>query len=114
MFHLSTLQEKDSSDSVQLLEKAQARATELEKQVRDLYLSTHPLFPCKLIGGTVLLAFQVEVLKNFLEQKNKEKVSTEARSSEAEKKLNELNSRLDKVCSLLSLHTRFIIIMLVS
>uniref|UniRef100_M4CUG1 Uncharacterized protein n=1 Tax=Brassica campestris TaxID=3711 RepID=M4CUG1_BRACM len=68
---LSSLREKGSSESVQLLEKAQARATELEKQV--------------------------EVLKNFLEQKNKEKESTEARTSEAEKKLNELNSRLDKL-----------------
>ncbi|KAJ4890689.1 DNA repair ATPase-related [Raphanus sativus] len=69
---LSSLREKGSSeDSVQLLEKAQARATELEKQV--------------------------EVLKNFLEQKNKEKASTEARTSEAEKKLTELNSRLDKL-----------------
>ncbi|CAN7095885.1 unnamed protein product, partial [Brassica rapa subsp. narinosa] len=68
---LSSLREKGSSESVQLLEKAQARATELEKQV--------------------------EVLKNFLEQKNKEKESTEARSNEAEKKLNESNSRLDKL-----------------
>ncbi|KAJ0233308.1 hypothetical protein HA466_0282780 [Hirschfeldia incana] len=68
---VSSLREKGSSDSVQLLKKAQARATELEKQV--------------------------EVLKNFLEQKNKERESTEARNSEAEKKLNELNSRLDKL-----------------
>ncbi|CAH8390001.1 unnamed protein product [Eruca vesicaria subsp. sativa] len=68
---VSSLREKGSSDSVELLEKAQARVSELEKQV--------------------------EVLKNFLEQKNKEKESTEARISEAEKKLNELNSRLDKL-----------------
>ncbi|KAG2308217.1 hypothetical protein Bca52824_027965 [Brassica carinata] len=50
---------RGSSDSVEVLEKAKARATELEKQV--------------------------EVLRNFLEQKNKEKESTEARRSEAEK-----------------------------
>ncbi|CAG7907112.1 unnamed protein product, partial [Brassica rapa] len=68
---LSSLRKKGSSDSVQVLEKAKARATELEKQV--------------------------EVLRNFLEQKNKEKESTEARRSEAEKKLNELNSRLEKL-----------------
>nr|VDD13485.1 unnamed protein product [Brassica rapa] len=68
---LSSLRKKGSSDSVQVLEKAKARATELEKQV--------------------------EVLRNFLEQKNKEKESTEARRSEAEKKLNELNSRLEKI-----------------
>lgn len=43
---------------------------------------------------------QVEVLRNFLEQKNKEKTSTEARTKEAEKKLTELNSSLDKVCLL--------------
>ncbi|XP_010472451.1 PREDICTED: apolipoprotein A-IV-like [Camelina sativa] len=67
---VSSLKKKGSSDSVELLSKAQARAAELEKQV--------------------------EVLKNFLEQKNKEKESTEARSSAAEKKLNELNSRLEK------------------
>ncbi|KAG2286327.1 hypothetical protein Bca52824_045931 [Brassica carinata] len=68
---LSSLREKGSSDSVQLLEKAKARATELEKQV--------------------------EVLRNFLEQKNKEKESVEARTSEAEKKINELNLRLEKL-----------------
>ncbi|KAF2601798.1 hypothetical protein F2Q70_00027821 [Brassica cretica] len=68
---LSSLRKKGSSDSVEVLEKAKARATELEKQV--------------------------EVLRNFLEQKNKEKESTEARRSEAEKKLNELNSRLEKI-----------------
>ncbi|EOA16656.1 hypothetical protein CARUB_v10004835mg [Capsella rubella] len=60
-----------SSDSAKQLGKAQARAVELEKQV--------------------------EVLKNFLEQKNKEKDSTEARTNEAEKKLIELNSSLDKL-----------------
>ncbi|KAL1210451.1 hypothetical protein V5N11_006780 [Cardamine amara subsp. amara] len=60
-----------SSDSAKQLGKAQARASELEKQV--------------------------EVLKNFLEQKNKEKDSTEARTKEAEKKLSELNSSLDKL-----------------
>ncbi|KAL1207122.1 hypothetical protein V5N11_002128 [Cardamine amara subsp. amara] len=68
---VSSLRKKGSSDSVQLLSKAQERAAELEKQV--------------------------EVLKNFLEQKNKEKQSTEARTSEAEKKLSELNSKLEKL-----------------
>ncbi|KAG5401427.1 hypothetical protein IGI04_016034, partial [Brassica rapa subsp. trilocularis] len=68
---LSSLMKKGSSDSVQVLEKAKAKATELEKQV--------------------------EVLRNFLEQKNKEKESTEARRSEADKKLNKLNSRLEKI-----------------
>lgn len=43
-------------------------------------------------------AIQVEVLRNFLEQKNKEKASTEARTKEAEKKLSEVNSSLEKVC----------------
>ncbi|ESQ54056.1 hypothetical protein EUTSA_v10025225mg [Eutrema salsugineum] len=60
-----------SSDSAKQLGKAQARVVELEKQV--------------------------EVLRNFLEQKNKEKASTEARTNEAEKKLSELNSSLDKL-----------------
>ncbi|XP_023639825.1 protein MLP1 [Capsella rubella] len=68
---VSSLRKKGSSDSVELLSKAQARADELEKQV--------------------------EVLKNFLEQKDKEKESTEARSIAAEKKLNELNSRVEKL-----------------
>lgn len=68
---VSSLQKKGSSDSAKQLGKAQARADELEKQV--------------------------EVLKNFLEQKNKEKDSTEARTNEAEKKLRELNSSLDKL-----------------
>ncbi|KAG7641899.1 hypothetical protein ISN44_As02g018770 [Arabidopsis suecica] len=68
---VSSLRKKGSSDSVELLSKAQARATELEKQV--------------------------EVLKNFLEQKNKEKELIEARTSETEKKLNELNSRVEKL-----------------
>ncbi|CAL9233800.1 unnamed protein product [Arabidopsis halleri] len=68
---VSSLRKKGSSDSVELLSKAQARAAELEKQV--------------------------EVLKNFLEQKNKEKASIEARTSEAEKKLNKLNSKLEKL-----------------
>ncbi|CAH8274723.1 unnamed protein product [Arabidopsis lyrata] len=68
---VSSLQKKGSSDSAKHLGKAQARAAELEKQV--------------------------EVLKNFLEQKNKEKDSTEARTNEAEKKLSELNSSLDKL-----------------
>ncbi|CAN6905527.1 hypothetical protein HID58_074309, partial [Brassica napus] len=65
-----------SSDSAKQLGKVQARVVELEKQVR------------LLSGGT----------GNFLEQKNKEKTSTEARTKEAEKKLTELNSSLDKVC----------------
>ncbi|CAF2030947.1 unnamed protein product [Brassica oleracea var. botrytis] len=60
-----------SSDSAKRLGKVQARVVELEKQV--------------------------EVLRNFLEQKNKEKTSTEARTKEAEKKLTELNSSLDKL-----------------
>ncbi|KAL0758771.1 hypothetical protein Bca101_074921 [Brassica carinata] len=64
-----------SSDSAKQLGKVQARVVELEKQVR------------LLSGGT----------GNFLEQKNKEKTSTEARTKEAEKKLTELNSSLDKV-----------------
>ncbi|ESQ46428.1 hypothetical protein EUTSA_v10000173mg [Eutrema salsugineum] len=68
---VSSLRKKGSSDSVELLGKAQARAAELEKQV--------------------------EVLRNFLEQKNKEKESTEARTSEAEKKLKELHSRVEKL-----------------
>ncbi|CAN8326757.1 unnamed protein product [Cochlearia groenlandica] len=66
-----SLQNKVSSDSAKQLGKAQARAVELEKQV--------------------------EVLRNFLEQKNKEKESTESRTNEAEKKLTELNSSLDKL-----------------
>ncbi|KAG2239918.1 hypothetical protein Bca52824_091277 [Brassica carinata] len=60
-----------SSDSAKRLGKVQARVVELEKQV--------------------------EVLRNFLEQKNKEKTSTEALTKEAEKKLTELNSSLDKL-----------------
>ncbi|CAH2061238.1 unnamed protein product [Thlaspi arvense] len=68
---VSSLRKKGSSDSVEQLGIAHARAAELEKQV--------------------------DVLKNFLEQKNREKQSTEARASEAEKKLNELNSRLEKL-----------------
>uniref|UniRef100_A0A1J3CPY0 Uncharacterized protein n=1 Tax=Noccaea caerulescens TaxID=107243 RepID=A0A1J3CPY0_NOCCA len=68
---VSSLRKKGSSDDVELLGKAEARADELEKQV--------------------------EVLRNFLEQKNKEKESTEARSREAEKKLNELSSKLEKL-----------------
>ncbi|VVB08884.1 unnamed protein product [Arabis nemorensis] len=68
---VSSLRKKGSSDSTELLGTAQARAAELEKQV--------------------------EVLKNFLEQKNKEKESTEARRSEAEKKLSELNSRVEEL-----------------
>ncbi|KAG2286324.1 hypothetical protein Bca52824_045928 [Brassica carinata] len=62
---LSSLREKGSSDSVQLLEKAKARATELEKQV--------------------------EVLRNFLEQKNKEKESVEARTTNINKKVLQLH-----------------------
>ncbi|VVB10870.1 unnamed protein product [Arabis nemorensis] len=68
---VSSLQKKGSSDSAKQLGKAQARVDELEKQV--------------------------EVLRNFLEQKNKEKDSTVARTNEAEKKLSELNSSLDKL-----------------
>ncbi|KAL0739275.1 hypothetical protein Bca4012_015485 [Brassica carinata] len=60
-----------TSDSAKQLGKVQARVVELEKQV--------------------------EVLRNFLEQKNKEKTSTEARTNEALKKLTELNSSLDKL-----------------
>ncbi|CAN6919014.1 unnamed protein product [Brassica oleracea] len=60
-----------SSDSAKELGKAQERVVELEKQI--------------------------EVLRNFLEQKNKEKASTEARTKEAEKKLSEVNSSLEKL-----------------
>ncbi|CAH8387474.1 unnamed protein product [Eruca vesicaria subsp. sativa] len=60
-----------TSDSAKQLGKVQARVVELEKQV--------------------------EVLRNFLEQKDKEKASTETRTKEAEKKLNELNSSLEKL-----------------
>uniref|UniRef100_A0A1J3GRZ1 Uncharacterized protein n=1 Tax=Noccaea caerulescens TaxID=107243 RepID=A0A1J3GRZ1_NOCCA len=68
---VSSLQKKGSSDSAKQLEQAQSRAVELEKQV--------------------------DVLRKFLEQKNKEKDSTEARTNEVEKKLSELNSSLDKL-----------------
>ncbi|CAH2077377.1 unnamed protein product [Thlaspi arvense] len=68
---VSSLQIKGSSDSSKQLGKAQARVSELEKQV--------------------------EVLRNFLEQKNKEKDSTEARTNEAEKKLSELNSSIERL-----------------
>uniref|UniRef100_M4E5F8 Uncharacterized protein n=1 Tax=Brassica campestris TaxID=3711 RepID=M4E5F8_BRACM len=60
-----------TSDSAKQLGKVQARVVELEKQV--------------------------EVLRNFLEQKNKEKTCTEALTKEAEKKLTELNSSLDEL-----------------
>jgi len=81
------------------LGKVQARVVELEKQVRLFkFVKIKSVYMARFKFCDATSVIQVEVLRNFLEQKNKEKTSTEARTKEAEKKLTELNSSLDKVC----------------
>ncbi|KAG2308872.1 hypothetical protein Bca52824_028620 [Brassica carinata] len=79
-----------AAEKEKLLKEKEDKIASLQTEVSSLQFG-------KVQARVVELEKQVEVLRNFLEQKNKEKTSTEARTNEAVKKLTELNSSLDKV-----------------
>lgn len=77
------------------MDKAHARADELEKQVR--YQQSKYLFWKPLLLSKCCLSLQIDNLKKESEKQQREKEALEARATEAEKKISDLSAKLEKV-----------------
>lgn len=89
-------QKKGTVDVEERIGKAHARAGELEKQVR--YWQANNLLcwkPWLLYDLSYFI--QADKLKRELETRNEEKKAFESRVNEAEKKVQELSSKLENV-----------------
>ena len=89
-------QKKGTIDVEERVVKAHARAGELEKQVR-CWQANYLLCWKPLLLYDLSYFIQVDKLKRELETRNEKKEDFEARVNEAEKKVQELSSKLENV-----------------
>lgn len=90
-------QKKGSLDAEEQVGKAHARAVELQKQVTYKSASICVLYDHYSIVQTQKFFMQVDQLKGELETQNREKGNWETRVLGLEKKVNDLNSKLEDV-----------------
>ena len=93
---LLLIQLKGSIAAEEQASKASARGFELEKHVRVYGTSWTWVHQSRLCGFWSCL-FQIEKLKKDIAAQNSKKATMEARASDAEKKVQELNAKLERV-----------------